>query len=77
MLTQDFLILIIIAICIAFPMAWWLMHQWLQSFAYHVSMGWRVFAVTGLIMVIITLATIGYQSLNAALMNPTDALKAN
>jgi ABC-type antimicrobial peptide transport system permease subunit len=77
MLTKDFLILVIIAILIAFPLAWWLMDNWLQNFAYHISIGTGVFILTGLLMVIITFLTIGYQSVKAALMNPTKSLKAD
>ncbi|MCF0065115.1 ABC transporter permease [Dyadobacter chenwenxiniae] len=77
MLTKDFLLLVLIATAIAFPLAWWLMDQWLQNFAYHIPMTFSVFAITGLLMILITFATIGYQSLKAALMNPTDSLKGH
>ncbi|WAC15181.1 FtsX-like permease family protein [Dyadobacter pollutisoli] len=77
MLTKDFLILILVAVVIAFPLAWWLMDSWLQNFAYHISIGTGVFIATGLLIVFITLITIGYQSVKAALMNPTRSLKAD
>lgn len=75
MLTRDFLILVVIAIAIAFPLAWWLMDQWLQNFAYHIPIQVSIFVISGSLMILITLATVGYQSLKAALMNPTDSLK--
>lgn len=75
LLTKDFLILVMIAISIAFPLAWWLMDQWLQNFAYHIAIHISIFIITGLLLMLITFATIGYQSIKAALMNPTDSLK--
>jgi len=77
MLTKDFMLLVLIAICIAFPAAWWFVDQWLQNFAYHVPMSLNIFIVTGLLMMLITLATIGYQSVRAALMNPSASLKSD
>ncbi|WP_026633001.1 ABC transporter permease [Dyadobacter alkalitolerans] len=75
MLTKDFIILMIIAISIAFPLGWWLTDQWLHNFAYHIHINAGIFIITTLLMLMITLTTIGFQSLKAALMNPTDALK--
>jgi ABC-type antimicrobial peptide transport system permease subunit len=77
LLTKDFLVLILIAVCIAFPAAWWLMDHWLQNFAYHIAIGAGVFVASGVLMLLITLLTIGYQSIKAALMNPTKSLKAD
>ena len=75
MLTKDFLVLVLIAVCIAFPAAWWLMEQWLQNFAYHISISAGVFAAAGILVLLLTFLTIGYQSVKAALMNPTQSLK--
>nr|WP_295923308.1 ABC transporter permease [uncultured Dyadobacter sp.] len=75
MLSREFLALIFAAILVAFPISWWLMHQWLQGFAYHASIGLGIFAGTAALMIIITLATISFQSLRAALTNPTRSLK--
>ena len=74
MLTKDFLILVLIAVCIAFPAAWWLMDQWLQNFAYHIYISYVVFTGAAILIFLVTLLTIGYQSIRAALMNPTQAL---
>jgi putative ABC transport system permease protein len=76
MLTRDFLVLVAIAIIIAFPLAWWLMSSWLANFAYRITLSTGIFAITGLLMLLITLITIGCQSLRAALMNPTQSLKS-
>jgi len=74
MLTKDFLILVLMAVCIAFPAAWWLMDQWLQNFAYHIALSYGVFIGAAILVFVVTVLTIGYQSLTAALMNPTKAL---
>ena len=75
MLSLDFLKLVLIAALIAFPVAWWAMHTWLQDFAYRVSIGWWVFAIAGISAVIIALATISYQAIKAAFANPVKSLR--
>jgi putative ABC transport system permease protein len=75
LLARDFIKLVIIAIVIAVPIAWFSMHQWLQGFAYRISMGWNLFAFSGLIAILIAFVTISFQSVRAALGNPVTALK--
>jgi putative ABC transport system permease protein len=75
MLSIDFLKLVLIASVIAFPIAWWAMHTWLQDFAYRINIGWWVFAIAGVSAVIIALATISYQAIKAAYSNPVKALR--
>jgi putative ABC transport system permease protein len=75
MLSLDFLKLVLIAALIAFPVAWWAMHTWLQDFAYRVNIGWWVFAIAGISAVIIALATISYQAIKAAFANPVKSLR--
>jgi len=75
MLSVDFLKLVLIASLIAFPVAWWAMHKWLQDFAYRVNMGWWVFAIAGISSVIIALATISFQAIKAAMANPVKSLR--
>lgn len=70
MLGKDFVWLVIIALFIASPIAWYFVDRWLEEFAYHVTMGWSVFALAGISSMLITLATVSYQSINAALVNP-------
>lgn len=77
MMTKDFITLISIAICVGFPLAFWLIDQWLQNFAYHISISINVFLIAGLLTVTITFITIGYHSIKAALTNPTSSLNAN
>jgi putative ABC transport system permease protein len=76
LLSQDFLKLVIIAIVIASPIAWYGMHNWLQDFAYHTEINWWVFVLAGVISVGIALFTVSFQSIKAALMNPVKSLKS-
>ncbi|NIJ51819.1 ABC transporter permease [Dyadobacter arcticus] len=76
LLSQDFLKLVLIAIVIASPIAWYGMHTWLQDFAYHTEINWWVFGLAGIISIAIALFTISFQSIKAALMNPVRSLKS-
>lgn len=75
LLSTDFFILIIIALVIATPIAWWAMNQWLRDFVYRISIEWWMFVVAGVAAIIIAFITIGYQSIRAAVSNPVDALR--
>jgi putative ABC transport system permease protein len=75
MLSKDFLTLVLIAAVIAFPVAWWAMHRWLNDFAYRVNIGWWVFVVAGIIAMLIALITISFQSIKAAIANPVKSLR--
>ncbi|AEM70317.1 protein of unknown function DUF214 [Allomuricauda ruestringensis DSM 13258] len=75
LLTLDFLKLIIISICIAIPIGWYLMSRWLEGFAYRISIGWEIFLTAGLIALGIAIVTISYQSIGAALLKPTKGLR--
>ena len=72
---KDFLFLILIAFVIATPVAWWVMHKWLQDYAYRINISWWVFAVAGFAAVLITLITISFQAVGAALSNPVKSLR--
>ena len=76
MLSGDFLKLVLIAVLIAFPVAWWAMNQWLNGFAYRIHMGIDVFVIAGISAVAITVFTIGFQTVRAALANPSRSLKS-
>ena len=76
LLAQDFIKLVFIAIVIATPLAWFAMYKWLQAYAYHITIGWWVFVLAGLIAVIIAFATISFQSIKAAIANPVKSLRA-
>jgi putative ABC transport system permease protein len=75
LLSKDFLQLVVIASVIAFPIAWWVMHQWLQDFAYRVHIGWEIFLAAGGIAVFIAFVTVSFQTIKAALGNPVKSLR--
>jgi putative ABC transport system permease protein len=76
LLSVDFIKLVVIAIIIASPIAWWAMSKWLQDFTYRITIGWYVFALAALVAIIIALLTVSYQSIKAAIANPIKALKS-
>ena len=76
LLSKDFLKLVLIAIVIASPIAWYAMNRWLQDFAYKITIDWWVFAGAGLLAVGIALLTVSFQSVKAALMNPVKSLRS-
>ena len=75
MLSKDFAKLVLIASVIAFPVAWWVMNKWLQSFAYRINIGWWVFVVAGAAAIIIALITVSFQAIKAAVANPVKSLR--
>ncbi len=76
MLSKEFLKLVLIASLIAFPVAWWAMNKWLQSFAYRINISWWVFAVAGFTALMIALITVSFQSIKAAVANPVNSLRS-
>ncbi|WP_143304675.1 ABC transporter permease [Chitinophaga vietnamensis] len=76
LLSRDFLRLVLIANLVAWPLAWWMMNKWLQDFAYRIQIQWWMFVITGVIAVLIALATISVQAVKAALAKPVNSLKA-
>jgi putative ABC transport system permease protein len=76
LLSGDFLKLVLIALVIASPFAWYIMHNWLQDYAYRIEIGWWVFAITGMIAVLIAFVTISFQAVKAAVANPVTSLRS-
>lgn len=76
LLAKDFIKLVGIAILIATPIAWYLMHRWLQDYAYRISIGWWMFVAAGFMAIIIAFITISFQTVKAALMNPVKSLRS-
>jgi putative ABC transport system permease protein len=76
LLSRDFVKLVLIASVIAFPVAWWAMNQWLQSFAYRIGVSWWIFVIAGLAAVLIALLTVTTQTIRAALANPVSSLRS-
>lgn len=75
LLSKDFLRLVVIAILIASPIAWYAMHRWLQDFAYRIEIEWWMFAIAGLLAVLIALLTVSFQAIKAAMANPVESLR--
>lgn len=75
LLSKDFVTLVVIAIILATPIAWYFMSKWLQGYQYKTPIAWWEFVITGIGAVIITLLTISYQSIKAALTNPVKSLR--
>ena len=75
LLSADFLKLVAIAAVIAFPIAWYAMHNWLQDFAYRINMPWWIFILAGIMAAVVALATISFQAIRAALSNPVKSLR--
>ncbi|MEI9807066.1 MAG: ABC transporter permease [Bacteroidota bacterium] len=75
LVSKEFLLLVAISFIISVPVTWWAMHQWLQDFAYRIHISWWVFAIAGLLALLIALVTISFQSIKAAVANPVKSLK--
>lgn len=76
LLSKDFLKLVLMAIVLASPVAWYIMKQWLQGFAYQIDIEWWMFALAGVVAVLIAVFTISFQSVKAAMMNPVRSLRS-
>ena len=76
LLSKEFLALVIIAGGIAIPVAWWLMNNWLQTFAYRIDIRWWMMVLGGLLALLIVGVTVGIQSFKSAVVNPIKSLRA-
>jgi putative ABC transport system permease protein len=76
LLSRELLLLVALAVLVAAPVAWWAMNKWLAGFAYHIDVPAWVFWVAGTLSLLVALLTVAYQSLRAALANPTRALRS-
>ena len=76
LISTDFIKLVFIAIVIAVPVAWWAMNKWLEDFAYKISISWWIFALAGMLAIIIALLTVSFQAVKAALANPVKSLRS-
>jgi putative ABC transport system permease protein len=75
LLSKDFVALVLVANILAWPLAWYGLHRWLQDFAYRVEMGWWVFVLAGVLALLIALLTISLQAIKAAVANPVKSLR--
>ena len=76
LLSKEFLILVLISIAVASPVAWWAMEKWLTNYAYRINIPWWLFVVVGCISTGIALLTVGFQAIKAATANPVEAIKS-
>ena len=75
LLSKDFAKLVLISIVIATPIAWYFMNNWLEDFAYRITISWWVFALAGIIALLIALVTVSFQAIKAAIANPVKSLR--
>lgn len=75
LISKEFLLLVLIAAVIAFPVAWYAMHNWLQDFAYRINIPWWLFVAAGTLAAVIAFATISIQAIKAAIANPVKSLR--
>jgi putative ABC transport system permease protein len=76
LLSKDFVKLVFIACCVAFPIAWWGAGRWLEEYAYHIEITWWIFALAGIMAIGIALVTVSYQAIKTALISPVTILKS-
>ena len=76
MLSVDFIVLVVISCLIAIPISWYFLHQWLQQYEYRTPMSWWAFAAASAGALVITLLTVSYQAVRAALANPVKSLRS-
>ncbi|MGN6638699.1 MAG: ABC transporter permease [Mucilaginibacter sp.] len=76
LLSKDFIKLVIVAIFIGSLIAWYVLHNWLQNFAYHTDISWWVFCLAGISAIMVALATISFQAVKAAMTNPVKSLRS-
>ncbi|HEY8784510.1 MAG TPA: ABC transporter permease [Mucilaginibacter sp.] len=76
LLSKDFLRLVLLAIIVASPIAWWAMHNWLQNFAYRITISWWVFAIAGSLAVFTAIITVSYHAIRAGIANPVESLRS-
>ncbi|MGA8853507.1 MAG: FtsX-like permease family protein, partial [Christiangramia sp.] len=75
LLSKDFIKLILVALIISFPAAYWIAEKWLQEFAYRIKVSWQVFLIAGITAVLIAFITVGFQAIKAAISNPINSLR--
>ena len=75
LLSKEFLVLVLISIVIASPIAWWAMEKWLNTYSYRTNIPWWLFIIVGILSLLIALVTVGFQAIKAATTNPVNAIK--
>src|SRR5699024_6063774 len=75
LISRDFLKLVTLSFVVAAPVSWWMMHRWLENFAYHITLQWWMLIGAGGMPVVIALLTVSSQAVRAAMANPVDSLR--
>ena len=75
LLSADFIKLVFISCIVAFPVAWWAMHNWLQGYQYRIEISWWIFLIAGVVALVIALLTVSFQAIKAAVANPVKSLR--
>jgi putative ABC transport system permease protein len=75
-LSKDFVRLIFVSFLIASPVAWWVMHNWLEGFAYRIPISWWIFPGAGMLAFLIAIGTVSLQTMRAAAANPVTSLRS-
>ena len=75
LLSKEYVVLILLALVVASPIAWYLMQKWLEKFAYRLEIEWWIFVLAGMMAIIIALITVGFQAIKAAISNPVKSLR--
>jgi putative ABC transport system permease protein len=76
LLSKDFITLVLIAIVVASPVAWWAMSKWLANYNYHIPISWWIFLAAGFLAILIALFTVSFQAIRAAIANPVKSLRS-
>ena len=71
-LSKDFVKLVILALLIAIPLAWYAANKWLQNYPYRIGLSWQIFAIAGVLVIFIALATVSFQAIRTAMANPVN-----
>lgn len=75
MLSKEYVVLVLVALLIASPIAWWAMNSWLQQFTYRISIHWWMFAMAGLVALLLALVTVSFEAVKSAMANPVKSLR--
>ena len=75
LLSKDYLKLVLVSLAIAIPVAWYFLKGWLENYAYHIDLSWWIFALAGLVAMLIALFTVSFQSVRAAIVSPIESLR--
>ena len=75
-LSKDFVKLVILALLIAIPLAWFAANKWLQNYPYRIGLSWQIFAMAGVLVIFIALATVSFQAIRTAIANPAKSLRS-